>query len=185
MTAEGFLALQDDEQGALYELVEGRLVRMPPSGGQASRIAMRLGAALLAFVDRHQLGAVTGQDGAFDLTLPGASRATVLAPDVAFVRAAQVPAAESPEYARAWPVAPDIAAEVVSPSQYRPEMAVKARRYLNAGVRLVWVIWPARRELDVWLPGSNEPVQTLTQGDVLDGVDVLPGFAYPLADLFA
>jgi Uma2 family endonuclease len=184
MTVDGLLALPDDELGGQYELVEGRLVRMPPSGGQASRIAMRLGAALLAFVDRQHLGAVTGQDGAFDLTRAGDPRPTLLAPDVAYVRAAGVPPADSPVYARAWPVAPDIAAEVASPNQYRPELGAKARRYLDAGVQLVWVIWPARREVDLWRPGAQEPVQTLTIGDAFDGLDVLPGFTYPLADLF-
>lgn len=183
MTVDELLALPDD--GYMYELVEGRLVRMPGSGGQASKISLRLAAALLAFVDAHALGTVTGADGTYDLTRPGDTEETALVPDVAFVRADREPARNSPEYAKAWRLAPDLVAEVASPSQYRPEMAEKARRYLDAGVRLVWVIWPKDRQVDVWWPGASAPAATLGEADALDGLDVLPGFSYPLARLVA
>ena len=76
-------------------------------------------------------------------------------------------------------------AEVVSPSQYRPEMDAKAQLYLDRGVRLVWIIWPNRQEVDVWRPISPQaPIAILSLGDILDGLDVLPGFTCPLADLF-
>ncbi len=52
-------------------------------------------------------------------------------------------------------------------------------------VRLVWVVWPNERQVDLWLPGNENPVQTLNLGDALDGREVVPGFAYPLAELFA
>jgi Uma2 family endonuclease len=64
-------------------------------------------------------------------------------------------------------------------------MAAKAQRYLAAGVRLVWLIWPKYQQVDVWRPGANQAVQTLNLGESLDGLDVLPGFTYPLARLFA
>ena len=183
MTVDDLLALPDD--GWQYELVEGRLVRMPGSGGEASSIALNLGAALLAFVRPRRLGIVTGADGTYDLTQPGDEAETALIPDVAFTRAKRVPPRGTPEYAKAWRLAPDLVAEVVSPSQFRPEMAAKAQRYLVAGVQLVWVIWPARREVDVWRVVAQQPATTLTIGDALDGLDVLPGFTYLLADLFA
>ena len=62
-------------------------------------------------------------------------------------------------------------------------MAGKAREYLNAGTRLVWVIWPRRRQVDVWRTGDDEPT-ALTVEDRLDGEDVVPGFSYPVAELF-
>jgi Uma2 family endonuclease len=80
--------------------------------------------------------------------------------------------------------APDLAVEVASPNQFRPEMAAKAQLYLQRGVRLVWVVWSADRQIDVWHPGSDEPVVTLGTNDHLDGGDVLPGFTHPVADLF-
>jgi Uma2 family endonuclease len=177
MTVDDLLNLPDD--GHMYELVEGHLVRMLPSGGGASSLALRLGARIEAFVEQHNLGAVTGADGEFDL-----GHGTALAPDVAFVRAERVPPPTSPIYEKAWPLAPDLAVEVASPNQYRPAMARKAQRYLNAGTRLVWVVWPKRKEVEVWRPGDIKPSATLSVGDVLDGLDILPGFTYPVERLF-
>ena len=183
MTVNELLALPV-EGGWTYELVEGRLVRMPSSGGEASIIGLRLAAALLAFVEARSLGVVTGADGTFDLTRPGDTAETALVPDVAFVRADRVPPRGSPEYAGAWRLAPDLVAEIASPSQYRPEMKAKAERYLAAGVRLVWVVWPRYQQVDVWRPGGAQAVVTLGSGDLLDGFDALPGFTYPVARLF-
>ncbi len=100
------------------------------------------------------------------------------------MRADRVPPHDSPEYRRAWRLAPDLVAEVVSPNQFRHEVAAKVQRYLAAGVRLVWVVWPRYQRVDVWRSGANQPVATLTAADALDGVDVLPGFSYPVARLF-
>jgi hypothetical protein len=63
-------------------------------------------------------------------------------------------------------------------------MDAKARLWLERGVRMVWVVWPRRRNIDIWLPGDDRPRATLGTGDMLDGGDVLPGFLYPVADLF-
>jgi len=183
MTVDEMLALPND--GWMYELIEGRLVRMPGSGGGASTITANLIIALGAFVKARQLGRVTGSDGTYDLTQPGDTGETALVPDVAFVRAEHVPSPTSSEYARGWKLAPDLVEEVVSPSQYRPEMAAKARLYLERGVRLVWVIWPKPQQVDVWRQGSDAPVAALSMGDTLDGLDVVPGFSYPLTELFA
>jgi Uma2 family endonuclease len=183
MTVDELLRLPQDEW--MYELVDGRLVRMPLSSGEASHLAARLVSALFAFVDDRGLGRVTGADGEFDLTQPGDAGETALAPDAAFVRAERVPVRDSAEYRRAWRLAPDIVAEVVSPSQYRPEMAAKARRYLAAGVRLLWIVWPKSQQVDVWRAGADQPVATLGVADALDGLDVLPGFSYPLTRLFS
>ncbi len=184
MTVDELLALPDDAEWQ-YEVVEGRLVRMPASGWEAARIATRLVIALGSFVEAHSLGAVTGADGTYNLTPAGAPTQTGLVPDVAFVRAERVPAPGSPDYAKAPHLAPDVVAEIVSPSQFHPEMNAKALRYLAAGVRLVWLVWPKYQQVEVWRPGSTAPVATLGIADALDGLDVVPGFAYPLARLFA
>ncbi len=181
MTIDQLMALPDD--GHIYELVEGRLVRMPPSGGGASNLGLRLASALQTFAEPAGLGVVTGADGEYVLSGPG-DLETAFAPDAAFVRADRAPARNSPEWEKAWHLAPDLAAEVVSPNQFRPEMADKAQRYLAAGVRLVWVVWSKYFQVDVWRPGSDQPTATLNIGDQLDGLDVLPGFTYPLARLF-
>jgi Uma2 family endonuclease len=64
-------------------------------------------------------------------------------------------------------------------------MTVKARRYLDAGVRLVWLIWPKSQQVEVWRPDDQQPSAVLGAGGALDGLDVLPGFTYPLDQLFA
>jgi Uma2 family endonuclease len=181
LTAADLARLPDEARG--YELVEGRLVRMSPTGGRHSDVAMDLGAALRVFAKSRRLGKVLGAETGFTLSRPGEPD-TVLAPDVAFVRADRVPPADSPEYDRYWRLPPDLVVEVASPDQYRPEMAAKARFWLAAGVRLVWVVWPRARQVDVWRPGAAQPTATLGAAATLDGLDVIPGFRYPVAELF-
>lgn len=138
--AEYLLTVPDD----LWqdEIVDGRLVRMPGSGNVASSIALYLGSLLIAYARPRKLGRVTGADGVYNLTPAGASLETALIPDIAFTRAERLAPLGSAG-ARGIPhLAPDLVAEVVSPSQYRPEMAANARLYLDSGVRLVWFIWP-------------------------------------------
>jgi Uma2 family endonuclease len=183
MTIAQMQALPDDNWQ--YELVEGRLVRMPGSGSEASAIAAYLIMALGNFVRPQKLGRVTGADGEFDLTPAGATLETALIPDVAFVRAGRLPAIGTAGAKTIPHLAPDLVAEVVSPSQSRPAMAAKAQLYLAAGVQLIWIIWPDTQQIDVWHAGSDAPVATLTAADSLAGLDVLPGFTHPVADLFS
>jgi hypothetical protein len=63
-------------------------------------------------------------------------------------------------------------------------MAAKARLWLGAGVRLVWVVWPATKTIEIWSSGVETPVATRGPADLLDGDDVLPGFSSPVASLF-
>jgi Uma2 family endonuclease len=180
MTVDDLLALPDDD-GWQYELVEGRLVRMPPPGGEHGNIAGNIFGALWSFVTARRLGRVLAAETCFQL-----GPDTVLAADAAFVRAARLPARDSAEWKRYWQLAPDLVAEVASPSQKRADLEAKARTWLAAGVRLVWIAWPDTRQVDVWRPtDTSAPALTLGVADTLDGLDVLPGFTYALAELFA
>ncbi len=184
MRADDLLNMPDDAWQ--YEIVEGRLVRMPGAGIKASWIATNLIIVLGAFVKRLALGVVTGADGTFDLTQPGDTTDTALIPDVAFVKAGRLPAMNTPAASKYGKLAPDLAVEVASPSQFHPEMNAKAALYIARGVRLVWVIWPDTQEVDVWRPTSPAtPETTLSANDALDGFDVVPGFSMPVADLFS
>lgn len=178
VTVDTLLTLPDD--GYRYEVVEGVLVRMAGSGLEATTIGGLLVIALGSFVYAHRLGLVTPSDGVY--TFPGA--ATGLLPDVGFLDAAKV--ARITDRRRPVPFAPDLAVEVASPEQQADALAAKARTYLDGGTRLVWVVWPDRREIDVWRAGrSVGPVAVLTAQDALQGEDVVPGFAYPVAAVFA
>jgi len=180
MTADDLHAMPDD--GYSYELVEGVLVRMPMSGLAASSIGMRLAARLTVYVEDHGLGVVTGEQGGYRLD-PARPFDTELAPDIAFVRADRLPPTTSPEYHKAPRLAPDLAVEVASQNQFAPGLAAKVKIYLSFGTRLVWVVWPRYRRVDVWHPGDETPVALGVEG-TLDGEDVVPGFTYPVARLF-
>jgi len=181
MTTDELHALPDD--GWTYELVQGVLVRMPLSSGGASHVAARLLSRLGVYVEDNGLGIVAGEQGGYRLD-PVHPRETEVAPDIAFVRAGRAPSPTSPEYyGQAWQLAPDLAVEVASENQWAPGMAAKAQLYLRFGTRLVWVIWPRYRRVDVWRPGDETPTP-LGAGDTLDGQDVVPGFIYPVARLF-
>lgn len=183
MRAADLLSLPADNWQ--YEIVEGRLVRMPGSGIKASWIATNLIIVLGAFVKSRKLGVVTGADGTYDLMRPGDATETVLVPDAAFVQAGRLPAMNTPAAEKYASLAPDLVAEVASPSQFHPEMDAKAQLYLGRGVRLVWVIWPSAQTVDLWrLSAPAAPLATLGVGDALDGLDVAPGFSMPVADLF-
>lgn len=168
------------DDGWRYEVVEGVLVRMAGSGDEATTIGQTVSFALNSHVRPRRLGIVTGADGVYKF--PGAE--TGLLPDVGFYRAER--RSLIADRAKPIPFAPDLAVEVASPSQDARAMAAKARQYLSGGTPLVWVIWPARREVDVWRRGSVDlPVATIGSAGALDGEDIVPGFSYPIADIFA
>jgi Uma2 family endonuclease len=181
-TADDLAALPDD--GWHYELVEGRLVRMAPTGGAHGEVTGDLVVLLRPFVLQRRLGTVSPPETGFLLSFPGEPE-TVLAPDLAFIASATMPREEVRAQAGYLRVAPDLVVEVASPSQHRPEMTAKAKRWLEAGVKVVWVVWPERDEVDVWETRDPESPRTLRQDDELDGGDLLPGFAVPVSQLWS
>lgn len=140
-------------QGWRVELWEGQLVRMSPTGDLHGRVTRRLDRALDRYLTPRGLGELWPTEAGFDLTRPGEERQTVLAADIAFVRAERVP----PPTEGYVPVVPDLVVETASPSQSRMEMDDKARQWLERGVPLVWVVWPARRRIDEWRRGAGAP----------------------------
>ena len=182
-TVDDLLALADD--GRRCEVVEGVLVRMAESGKRASTIAGNVYAALRAYVQPRRLGVVTPADGVY--RFPRAE--TGLIPDVGYYVADRDRLIEDED--KPIPFAPDLAVEVASPTQGAAEMATKARLYLHAGVRLVWVVWPAAARLDVWGRAgqaptfADGPTTTLQVGDSLVGEDVVPGFELTMVEVFA
>ena len=184
-TVDDLLTLADDEWR--YEVVEGVLIRMAGSGDLATNIASVIIVVLGAYVRPQRLGRITGADGVY--RFQGAE--TGLLPDVGFYGAALFPRVVDRD--KPVPFAPELAVEVASPSQTSSAMAAKAARYLHGGVRLVWVVWPGARTVDVWhaddlrpRPEDMRPARTLRAdaGDALDGEDVVLGFSHPLADIF-
>jgi Uma2 family endonuclease len=173
------ILLELPEDGYVYEVVEGVLVRMAGSGDKATRLGARLSARLLTYVEAHRLGAVTGADGVYKF--PGAE--TGLVPDLGFYSVEHLP--QIADENKPIPFAPDLAVEVVSPDQSAAAMAAKARRYLRAGTHLVWVVWPQSAHIDVWRSDVlTGPVRILGISDALDGEDLIPGFSASVSELF-
>lgn len=170
------------DRGWRYELVRGWLVQQPLSGGGQGLMAVALSTALLVEVKPRHLGYVLGADGGFQLDLPGDAHETVLVPRISFVNAGRAPAQRSPEWDQPWHLAPDLVVEMADPEQ--PGLGEKAQLWLAAGVRLVWIVTPLQEQVEVWRPGQLASVQTLGSGAQLDGLEVVPGFSYPVAGLF-
>jgi Uma2 family endonuclease len=163
------------KEDRLYELVDGTLVEKP-MGWKEALLASWLGHQLQKYLDTNDLGAVAGADGTLRLR-----KLLVRIPDVAFVLWENVPPDD--ELPQIPDLAPDLAVEVVSQSNTAREMARKRREYFRAGTRLVWQVYPERKEVEVYTsPGR---FRTLGLTDTLDGGTLLPGFRLPLADVFA
>ena len=173
LTAADLLALPDDDYR--YELVRGKLLRRPLPGLRHGRTVARVVSELGRFVDERQLGAVLAKSGYHLEWGPD----TVRAPDVSFISAERLPPDEFPH---GYPtLAPDLAVEVLSPSE-RPGMRrEKMRDYFAAGTRLVWEVDPAQRTITVYR--SAQDGTTLAATDELTGAEVLPGFACRVGEL--
>jgi Uma2 family endonuclease len=155
------------------ELVDGEVIERPPAGGIHGYVTGRVCCWLGRYVDVHRLGKGVVGVG-FVIALPSDPE-RVRAPDVAFVSTARLP--EGFIHG-----APDLAVEVLSPSDNPVEIQQKVSDYLEAGARLVWVLAPQARAATVYRPDGS--ARLVREPESLDGEDVLPGLAIPLADLF-
>jgi Uma2 family endonuclease len=175
VTADDLFAMGEDER---YELVEGVLVPMsPPPGFQHGEIGAMVAVRVGGFVYEHRLGWTTGAETGFRLRR---NPDTVRAPDFAFVARGRITA--EMDQTRYLDLAPDLVVEIVSPSDTATEINQKVLNYIEAGVRLVWVLYPRSQTIAVHHPDGVS--RTLQITDQLSGEDVLPGFVCPVADLF-
>ncbi len=162
----------------LYEVVNGEYVELPPMGVYEVWVASVLGYALNSFVQPRRLGYVVGE---MLFSLDPAKRLE-RRPDVAFVSYQRWPRHRPVPEANAWAVVPDLAVEVVSPTNTAVEIQTKMHEYFRAGVVLVWVIYPKQKEIYVY--ESPARVHIVTGADELEDESVLPGFRLKIGDLF-
>ena len=175
MTPDEFLVYPLSDVKA--ELVLGELRVTPPPGGPHGRAATNLILLLGAYLKGRGLGWVYADGVGYQLLQ--LSR-TVRVPDVSYVHADRLPKEGiGPGLLK---LAPDIAVEVLSPSESASELEEKLDAYRACGTPLIWVIDPVRRT--VMVVARDAPVCWLREGDVLDGGDVVPGFSCPVAELF-
>jgi Uma2 family endonuclease len=175
-TEEELRSFPDD--GSNHEVVDGELVMSPKNNFQHENICTRLLAALQQFNRTHRLGVVRSSSAGYWM-----HNQNCRAPDLSFIPKERLRALGfSPAARTFFPGAPDLAVEVLSSSNTRAEMDARLRDFFNSGTRIVWIIDPDRERVEVchsptdrwWIEPAGE----------LEGEQLLPGFRYPVADLF-
>ena len=155
-----------------YEYIKGRLVPMSISTMEHGVISANIIILLNNYVRQHQLGQVYTAGTTFQIGKSGRN------PDVAFVSQARIPE----NIRQASPIPPDLAVEVVSPSDKFYDVQEKVLEYLDAGTRMVWVIELIAKTVTVYR--SPNDIKTLTVNDTLTGEDVIEGFQCAVAEIF-
>ncbi len=174
MTAEDVLEMENIGR---WELVKGQLIKMTPSGGEHGKLTIKIGGRLLNFVEARKLGQVFGAEtGVFTSRQPD----TVRGVDAAFMSNERL--AQVSDLSKFLTVAPELVAEVVSPTDRWIEIEEKVAEYLTVGVRLIWVIDPRTRSVHVYRASGT--VSRLVEPDALSGEDVLPGLSISIKELF-
>jgi len=167
---EKIAALPENEDRQL-EYIGGEIVEVV-TNSLSSRIAANILIEIGHFNKQHDLGYITGEQGGYKVS------GEDYMPDVGFISKARHPKGPRETWV---PYAPDLAVEVVSPTDRPQKIAVKVANYINAGT-LLWYFYPAEQEVYIYEPGK--PAKTLTINDTLDGGKVLPGFKVVLKDIF-
>jgi len=176
LTAEEFYLLPAPVDGSQQELVKGVVVTMPPPSNYHGRCCSLIDRRLGVHVETHNLGIVTANDSG---VLVARGPDTVRGPDIAFWSRDRLPNPPRHGYPD---VAPDLAAEVLSPSDVFSQVLRKAQEYFSAGVRLVWIFVPDDQSISIHRPGQPPVLLGIT--DTLTGDDVVPGFSCPVAQFF-
>jgi Uma2 family endonuclease len=165
----------NDHEDKLYELVDGVLVEKV-MGAPESYVAVEIASELRDFAKKHKLGVVLGADGTLRL-MPGLVRI----PDVAFISFDRLPGRRVPREAIP-DLAPDLAIEVLSKGNTKQEMERKLKDYFFSSVRLVWYVNLKKRTAEIYT--SPDQGVTITEEQMLDGGEVVPGFRLPLRTVF-
>lgn len=174
VTPEQLALMPDDKE---FELVDGLLVRRH-MGNLAAWVAAEMATRLTNHVRGQKQGWIFTADAGYRLDPDRPLH--VRKPDVSFVRFGRLPGEVPSETYEE--LAPDLAVEVVSPTDTARELEAKIEEYLDSGVRLVWVLYPELRTMRVYRP--NGVMMLLRNGDEISGEDVLPHFVSKLSDLF-
>ena len=166
-----------------FELVKGRVV--PKSGGSLEEdmptgalhgvVTDELQSRISQFVRENKLGRVFAAETGFIL-----GEGTVRGIDISFVGNAKISEFGIPE--NFFPVAPDLAIEVISPGNTFDEIQDKIEEYLLAGTKLVWIVYPKKKMVQVYR--NNNVINVLRETDELSGEDILPNFKVSLNEIF-
>jgi Uma2 family endonuclease len=168
----------EPEGDVLYEVVDGRIVELPPMGAYESDIAN----FLAQLVDEHARKGRLGRAFVELLFRIDVAKDLKRRPDLAFVSSSRWPYGKRVPKGEAWDMIPNLAVEVVSRSNSGEEILAKLEDYFQTGTELVWVVYPSVRQVYVYT--SMIEVRILAEPANLDGGNVLPGFQLSLNRLF-
>ena len=173
------LAHQPENDNIHFELIDGELFQMAPPGLQHGNLAVEIAFYIRNYVKTRDVGLVTVETGYH----PPDTRVTLLSPDVAFFSKERMPQSDPRKYV---PIMPDLAVEILSPSDSLKQIRRKAAIYLDNGTSLVWIVMPQEMGVDVCRAGEGAGLQIdfFGQDSKLDGENVLPGFELELTLLF-
>jgi Uma2 family endonuclease len=164
-----------------FELIEGVIIEKMAPAENHGMIALFIGAEILNFSRRHQLGGRAMVEASHKST----DDKNVRQPDVSYLTAQTIGNRAILEEG-AIPTMPDLAVEIKSPSNSHKELVEKATYYLEHGTKIVWVILPEQQTVEVYTRGNEQiHVERLDTTGVLSGGAVLPAFTLPVADIFA
>jgi Uma2 family endonuclease len=176
LTVKQFARLPDEARG--YELVNGHLEAIKVSN-MSTRIGLRIGTRLDVYCDQIQAGYVFGSDQNYQCFGDGK---TVRKADASFIHKSRMSIAEY-EADGFCQIVPDLVVEVTSPRDLLSKVERKMQMWIDAGVKLAWLVKPETKSVTVYAMGQKPVI--LVETDMLTGEPVLPGFAVPLADVFA
>lgn len=177
LTGEDLLTISANNPDTRYELIEGELIEMPPTGLEHGKFEFRIAKLIDRFVEEHRLGTVmTGEVGYHTRS----DDKTVRAADVAFASYERMPQDETPSnYGN---IAPELIVEIVSPNDSATKIEEKVNEWLDFGVSLVWIVYPKTKHIHVFTHDRSGTI--LRSDDTLTGADVLQGFKVAVSDLF-
>lgn len=163
---------------ALYEIIDGVVVEMPPMSADSSASVGDLAHFLTNWGLANNVGKAYPE---MLMKLPNLGKKN-RRPDVVFIPFIRWARGIRPPETNAWDILPDLCVEVVSPNDKADEVETKVEEYFNAGVPMVWVVYP--RHERVYVYDSPTQIRRFRKSDTLDGGAVLPGLQLPLAELF-
>jgi Uma2 family endonuclease len=166
------------EDGYIHEVVNGEMVRSPKNNFQHECIFNRLFLALGQFNQQHRLGVVRGSNAGFWM-----KNQNCRAPDMSFIPKRRLQELGfQPNSRRFFPGAPDLAVEILSPNNARAEIDERLRDFFESGTQISWIINPETECVEVCHSLTRRKL--VGTGGLFDGEHLLPGFTYPIADLF-
>ena len=180
INVERFQDLVDapEYQDRVLELVQGVIIEMPKPKRIHGIVVPRLTMKIASHVDERDLGEVSSGDTGFVLERNRLGRDTVRGLDIAFVSKSRE--LGPPDFTW-YELGPDLAVEVISPSNKIADIRLKIMQLLNAGTRLVWLVYPESRSVEAH---TSDGAKTFREDDTLSGGDVLPGFELRVGDIF-